>query len=85
MKYLIGPFTAAALLFAVPFASAEELNGTIAQVDEAQGIIILDSGDAFRLAEGVSVEGLTPGTEVKVTYEMGENGEKVADQIAPAE
>jgi len=85
MKYLIGPVAAIALFFSIPMASAEEMTGTIAQVDAAQGVIILDSGEQFRLAEGVSTDGLAPGTEVTVSYQEQDNGEKVVDQIQPAQ
>lgn len=85
MRYPIGAVAAVALFFGIPLANADEMKGTITQVDAAQGVIILDSGEQFRLAEGVSTEGLTPGTEVTVSYEVRDNGEKVVDQIQPAQ
>ena len=39
-------------------------------VDPATGIIILDDGQTYTLAEGVSVEGLQPGDVVTVSFEV---------------
>ncbi len=80
MRYLLAPLAACALLWTAASVSAEEMKGTVVEVDEAQGVIMLDSGESFTLAEGVTVEGLQPGTEVTVSYE-DQDGEKVASQI----
>ncbi len=84
MKYFIAPLSALALLSAVSLAQAEEAKGTIAALDVSQGMIVLDSGETFTLAEGVSIEGLTPGTEVTVSYEE-KDGQKVVHDVLPSQ
>ncbi|MEM7224489.1 MAG: DUF1344 domain-containing protein [Pseudomonadota bacterium] len=84
MKYILAPLSAVALLCAVSLAQAEEAKGTIAALDTSQGMIVLDSGETFTLADGVSVEGLTPGTEVTVSYEE-KDGQKVVHDVLPSQ
>ena len=84
MRYLIAPLSALALLCTVSLAQAEEAKGTIAAVDQSQGMIVLDSGETFTLADGVSIEGLAPGTEVTVSYEE-KDGQKVVHDVLPSQ
>jgi len=64
-------------------ALAEEAAGTIAAVDQTTGTVVLEDGTAFAIGEGLSMDGLAPGTEVTVSYE-DQGGLLVATQIAPA-
>ncbi len=45
--------------------------------------LVLEDGTTFTLAEGVSMEGLEPGTEVTVSYE-DQDGTLVATEVAPS-
>ena len=83
---LIAPL--AALAFALSIAPAhgyeaasDEAAGKIAAVDEST--LILEDGATFTVSEGVSVEGLEPGTEVTVSFEE-QDGEIVATKVAPS-
>lgn len=83
MNKFIMPFAALALVFSFATAQADEASGKIASVDPASGSIVLEDGTAFTIAEGMSVEGLEPGTEVKVSYEE-KDGQLVATEVAPS-
>lgn len=85
MRHLLGPVVTVTLMVSAAMANAEELEGVITEVDAEQGVIVLDGGETLRLAEGVSGEGLSPGTEVKVSFEEREDGEKYIGQIELAE
>ncbi len=62
---------------------AEEVSvGTISFIDE--GSLMLEDGTTFTIGEGISVEGLEPGTEVTVSYE-DQDDEYVATSIEPTE
>lgn len=84
MKRLIGAVSALALMSAAGMALANEASGKIESMDEEQMTLILDSGQAFTFAEGLSTEGLEEGTEVKVTYEE-QDGQLKATAIEPVE
>ena len=78
----------AVLAFAVSTATAhaheaasDEAAGKIAVVDES--ILILEDGATFAISEGVSTEGLRPGSGVTVTFEE-QDGQIVATAVAPA-
>ena len=62
MNKLVAPFAALAFAFSMAIAHADEAAGKIAAADA--GTLILEDGTTFTLAEGVSMEGLEPGTEV---------------------
>ena len=85
MRMLSIPIAVASFLVWPYSASADEMQGKIESMDTEQGVIVLDNGEALWLAEGVSIESLYPGTEVKVTFEEREDGEKYIGQIEPAE
>ena len=84
MRYLAASLSAFTLLCAASLANAEEAKGTIAALDESQGMIVLDSGETFTLGDGVSIQGLTPGTEVTVSYEE-KDGQKVVHDVLPSQ
>ncbi len=83
MNKLIAPFAAIAFVFSIAIAQADATGGKIATVDPAAGSITLEDGTTFTIAEGVSMEGLEPGTEVTVSYEE-QDGQKVATEVAPS-
>ena len=83
---LIAPFAAIAFVLSIATADAleaasDETAGKIAAVDEST--LILQDGTIFTISEGVSIEGLRPGTEVTVSFEE-QDGQLVATQVAPS-
>ncbi len=81
MNKLIAPFAALAFAFSIATAHADEAAGKVAAVDA--GTLILEDGTTFTLAEGVSMEGLEPGTEVTVSFEE-QDGQLIATEVAPS-
>ena len=57
----------------VAFAYAGEMEGTVQSVDPAARTITLDDGTSFTAAEGINLEALIAGAQVKVIYEDGTN------------
>jgi Cu/Ag efflux protein CusF len=83
MNKFIAPFAALAFVFSIAGAQADEAAGKVALVDPNTGSITLEDGTIFTIGEGVSMEGLEPGTEVTVSYEE-KDGQLVATGVAPA-
>ncbi len=83
MNKLIAPFAAIAFVFSIAIAQADATGGKIATVDPAAGSITLEDGTTFTIAEGVSMEGLEPGTEVTVSFEE-QDGQLIATEVAPS-
>ncbi len=83
MNKLIAPFAALAFAFAMATAHADEAVGKVFLMDAASGSIVLEDGTTFKLAEGVSMEGLEPGTEVTVSFEE-QDGQLIATEVAPS-
>ncbi len=83
MNKLVAPFAAIAFVFSIAIAQADATAGKIAQVDTAAGSITLEDGTTFTIAEGVSMEGLEPGTEVMVSFEE-QDGQLIATEVAPS-
>ncbi|HMB75167.1 MAG TPA: DUF1344 domain-containing protein [Kiloniellaceae bacterium] len=83
MKKLIAPLAAAVFALSLSAAQADEAGGKISMADQATGTITLEDGTAFILSEGVSMEGLEPGTEVTVSYEQKDDGSLVATEVTP--
>jgi hypothetical protein len=81
MNKLIAPFAALAFAFSIAGAHADEAAGKVAAVDA--GTLILEDGTTFTISEGMTTEGLEPGTEVTVSYEE-QDGTLVATGIAPS-
>ena len=81
MKKLIAPFVALTFMFSAATAFADEAAGKIAAV--GAGTLVLEDGTTFTISEGVSTEGLEPGTEVTVSYEE-QDGQMVATEVAPS-
>ncbi len=82
MKQILAALCGLAMLGLAGIASAEEANGRVASMDST--MLVLEDGTAFTIAEGVSTQGLQPGTEVTVSYEEID-GQKVATQVTPAQ
>ena len=83
MNKLVAPFTALAFVFSVAIAHADETAGKVAAVDPTSGSLILEDGTTFTIAEGVSMDGLEPGTEVTVSFEE-QDGQLIATEVAPS-
>lgn len=83
MNKLIAPFAAIAFVFSIAIAQADATGGKIATVDPAAGSITLEDGTTFTIAEGVSMDGLEPGTEVTVSFEE-QDGQLIATEVAPS-
>ncbi len=85
MNKLVAPFAALAFAFSIATAQADETTGKVAQVASSLGTImlVLEDGTTFTVAEGVSMEGLEPGTEVMVSFEE-QDGQLFATEVAPS-
>ena len=83
MHQLVAPLAALAFVFSVAIAQAEETAGKIAIVDPSSGSLMLEDGTTFTIADGVSMDGLEPGTEVTVSFEE-QDGQLIATEVAPS-
>ena len=83
MNKLAAFLVGAAFSISATAALADETAGKIAAVDQATGTVVLEDGTAFAISEGVSMDGLAPGTEVTVSYE-DQGGLLVATEISPS-
>ncbi len=83
MNKFIAPFAALAFVFSIAIAHADETTGKVFLVEPASGSITLEDGTTFTIAEGVSMEGLEPGTEVTVSFEE-QDGQLIATEVAPS-
>lgn len=52
-------------------AYAAEVEGVVTNYDPATKMIVLESGEAFTVADGVALDGLQPGGKVVITHEDG--------------
>lgn len=80
MNKFIAPIAALAFVFSAGIASADEAAGKITAVDSQT--LVLEDGTTFTIGEGVSTEGLEPGTEVTVSYEEQDGQMVVTDVTA---
>ncbi len=67
MKKLFATLAASAAFVAVAYAG--EAEGVVASVDLDTRTITLEDGTSFVADEGVNVEGVVPGTSVRITYD----------------
>jgi len=67
MKKFVATLAASAAM--IGFAYAGEAQGTVASVDVETSTIMLETGETFVAQEGVDVDGLAPGTQVRITYD----------------
>lgn len=84
MKRIVASLFALALTLAVGVANAEEAKGIVKDLNPQAASLTLEDGTQFSLPEGIDLEGIKPGDEVKVSYEEKE-GKKVAKDVAKAE
>ncbi len=84
MNKMFAAVAAAAMFAFAGAAIAEEASGPIVSVDPATGIIILEDGTTYTVAEGVSIEGLQPGDTVTVSFEV-QGDKNMASDVAKAE
>lgn len=82
MRSLVAALAALAMLGFAAVAHAAETSGRIISADS--NMLVLEDGSAYALAEGVSVEGLQPGTLVTISYEE-QNGQKIATAVVAAQ
>ncbi|MDF1609663.1 DUF1344 domain-containing protein [Hoeflea sp. YIM 152468] len=52
-------------------AYAGEVEGVVQNYDPATNMIVLESGEAFSLADGLELDGVQPGGKVVITYNDG--------------
>jgi hypothetical protein len=64
----------------VTAAWADESTGKVQKVDRDQRMIVLEDGTELWVAEGVSLDSVSEGKEVKVMFEE-KDGKKVATQV----
>lgn len=83
MRKMIAPIAAVAVFALSHAAAAEEISGKVQAMDAPSRTILLDDGNAYVVGEGVAMDALKPGTEVKVSYEE-KNGQRVATEVQPA-
>ncbi|WP_299380656.1 DUF1344 domain-containing protein [uncultured Kiloniella sp.] len=83
MKKLISSVIALGLIASASIASAAEMTGRVMTADPATNTIVLENGTVMELIDGLTVEGLEPGTEVVLTYDEKE-GKNLVTNIAPA-
>ncbi|SOE13909.1 uncharacterized protein DUF1344 [Hoeflea halophila] len=63
--------TTVSLLGFAGAAYAAEVEGVVTNYDPATKMIVLESGAAFTLAEGIQLDTLQPGGKVVITYDDG--------------
>lgn len=63
--------TAFAMFAMAGTAFAGEVEGVVTNYDPATRMIVLESGEAFRLTDGVELDGLQAGGKVVVTFNDG--------------
>ncbi|WP_322989356.1 MULTISPECIES: DUF1344 domain-containing protein [unclassified Hoeflea] len=63
--------TAVSVITLTGSALAGEIEGVVSNYDPATRMIVLESGEAYRLTDGVQLDGLEPGGTVVVTYNDG--------------
>ncbi len=83
MRRILASVTLAVLLVAGA-AWAEEIQGKIQQVDTTERTFTLDDGTKIWVAEGVPMDQLKEGKNVKASYEE-RDGNKVATSVEVSE
>jgi hypothetical protein len=80
MRKMAGAAALAGLLLAAGGAWAGDLEGKVQAIVVAERMVVLDDGKQVWIAEGVSMEEITEGTQVKVVYEE-RDGKLVATSV----
>jgi hypothetical protein len=84
MKRLLAAAMLASLALGAGVARAEEVAGKIQSVDVADRAIVLEDGSRIWVAEGIAMDNLVQGKNVKAAYEERE-GKKVATSVEVSE
>jgi hypothetical protein len=79
MRKVLG-ITLALLLSLGVTAWAGEISGKIQSIDPAERAIVLDDGSKLWVSEGVALDGLKEGTNVKASYEE-RDGKMIATSL----
>lgn len=69
MKKFVATVLASAAMLSVAFAG--EVEGVVKSVDMTAATVELESGQVFKAAEGVTLEGVEAGKTVKVVFTDG--------------
>ena len=72
--------TALLVVLATPLAWGGDMEGRVLSIDTSERTLTLDNGTKVWLSDGVSMDGVREGTEVKVSYEEQE-GKPVATSV----
>jgi hypothetical protein len=80
MRKLLGVLFVLVLALSAVTVWAGAIEGKIQSVDTSDRTIVLDDGTKLSVAEGVSIDMLREGTEVKVSYEE-RDGRNVATSV----
>ena len=80
MRGLAGAMALAGLLVMGTWAWAADLEGKVQTIVEVDRMIVLDDGKQVWIAEGLSMEEIKEGTQVKVVYEE-RDGKLVATSV----
>ena len=80
MRKLFGLLVVTVLVLSAAGVWAGEIEGKVSSVDQAGRTIVLDNGTTLSVVEGVSIDTLREGSEVKVSYEE-QDGKNVATSI----
>jgi hypothetical protein len=83
MKKVLG-IALGMLLMVAAAAGAAEVEGKIQSLDAGDRAIVLDDGTKLWLAEGVSMDTLKEGAQVKASYEE-RDGKNVVTEISVAQ
>jgi hypothetical protein len=84
MRKLTGAVVGLAMVLAVAGAWGAELEGQIKEVNASERSFTLQDGTQVWVAEGLSMEKVAEGKDVKVTYEE-RDGKKIATMLQVAE
>lgn len=80
MHKLLGIVLMVVLVLSAVGAWGGEMEGKIQSVDASGRTIVLDNGTSLSVAEGVSMDALREGSDVKVSYEE-RDGKNVATSV----
>ena len=80
MRRIAGAAALAGLLLAGASAQAADLEGKVQMIVIADRMVVLEDGKQVWIAEGLSMEELTEGAQVKVVYEE-RDGKLVATSV----
>lgn len=80
MRRVLGVVLAVMLVLSVGGAWAAEIEGKIQKVDPSERTLVLEDGTKIWVAEGVAIDSLKEGSEVKAAYEE-RDGKNVATSV----